>query len=337
MNDKIDIVIPWVDGNDPEWLSEKENFFENRNVDKKSNSSVRYESWDNFHLLLRAVDKCMPWVNNVFLITYGHLPKKININCPKLKIVKHSDFIPMEYLPTFNINTIEMNLYRIKELSENFIYFNDDMIPLQLVKETYYFKNNKVCDEAVEGHIIPVGKHDFSAGMCYLTANNMLIINKHFNKRDVQKKNFFKWFYPGYGKLLMRNFSLHYWYDFAGFHNPHMPSAMKKSVLQKIWNEEYELLNKASTNKFRAYNDVSQYLIRYWQLCSGEFYPRRTKGKYYNVTINNYKKIAEDILNRRYQFVCLNEQCTPEEFELIKEEINIALQKIYPDKSSFEQ
>lgn len=336
MNCKIDVVIPWVDGNDPEWIRERDKYFFKDGVEKKSNSNVRYQSWDNIHLLLRAVEKCMPWVNKVFLITCGHLPPNINKECSKLRIVKHSDYIPHEHLPTFNGITVEMNLHRLEDLSENFILFNDDTFPLHPIKETYYFKNNKVCDEAVEGHIIPVNNHDFSAGMCYITANNMLVINKYFSKREVQKKNFFKWFYPGYGRLLMRNISLNYWYDFAGFHNPHMPNSFKKSSFSELWEKEPDILEKTSSNKFRCHDDVSQYLVRYWQLCKGDFYPRKTRGKYYNVSKNNYKKIADDILNRRYQFVCLNEQCTPEEFELIKHDINAALETIYPEKSSFE-
>lgn len=55
-------------------------------------------------------------------------------------MIKHEDFIPSKYLPTFNINTIEMNFFRIPELSENFIYFNDDTLPLQPIDEEYFLR-----------------------------------------------------------------------------------------------------------------------------------------------------------------------------------------------------
>jgi hypothetical protein len=32
-----------------------------------------------------------------------------------------------DFLPTFNIRSIDAVLYKIKDLSEKFIYFNDDM------------------------------------------------------------------------------------------------------------------------------------------------------------------------------------------------------------------
>ena len=48
--------------------------------------------------------------------------------------VKTEEFIPKEYLPTFNSNVIEMNLHRIENLSEKFILFNDDLFILRKIK-----------------------------------------------------------------------------------------------------------------------------------------------------------------------------------------------------------
>ncbi|WP_331836427.1 hypothetical protein [Erysipelothrix piscisicarius] len=70
---------------------------------------------------------CTGWVNNVYLITYGHLPDFLNVDHPKLKIINHTDYIPSDYLPTFSSHTIELNMHRIEGLSEHFVYFNDDM------------------------------------------------------------------------------------------------------------------------------------------------------------------------------------------------------------------
>ena len=70
------------------------------------------------------------------------MPKWLNTNHPKLNIVKHSDYIPSQYLPTFNSHTIELNIHRIKGLSEFFVYFNDDMFLTRRAKPTEFFKNN---------------------------------------------------------------------------------------------------------------------------------------------------------------------------------------------------
>ena len=337
LNDKIDIILTWVDGNDPVWKKEKEACLLKEKAEEESNSNIRFESWDNLQYWFRAVEQFMPWVNQIVLVTYGHLPRFLKKDHPKLKIIKHIDYIPEKYLPTFNSNTIEMNFHRIPQLSENYILFNDDFFPLQPIEETYFFRNNKVCDEAVENIITTAAFGPVSNMARYAQVNNMFIINKHFKKREVQGKNREKWYCKEYGELLDRTKSLQYWYDFPGFYDPHMASAMKKSVLAHLWKIEGEALDRASRNQFRACTDITQYLIRYWQLCVGEFYPRRTLGKLYFVDANNYKEVAAIIAGQKYQMVSLNENCTDEEFEIIKDEINAAFAKIFPCKSSFEK
>ena len=97
------------------------------------------------------------------------------------------------------------------------------------------------------------------------------------------------------------------------------------------------MLDKSSRNHFRAHTDVTQYLIRYWQLCTGEFVPRRTEGQMCLIDMSNYLEYAEGIKRGAYPMVSLNESCTPEEFQVIKEAINKALESLLPEKSSFEK
>lgn len=337
MKEKIDIIIPWVDGNDPVWLNERNETEKKYNINRKANSNVRYESWENLQYIFRAIEKFMPWVNKVFLVTCGHLPEFLNIGNPKLKIVKHKDYIPEEYLPTFNSNVIELNYHRIGELSENYILFNDDCYPLLPIDSQYYFKDGMPCDEAVESPIMPVDVGAISNYASYVKANNVLLINKHFSKRKVQEDNWDKWYYEGYGELLERNRGLNYWNNFAGFHDYHMPVPLKKSTLNHIWEVESEQLDMVSHNQFRAASDLSQCISRYWQLCTGEFVPQKSIGKPYLVTIQNYKEVANAIRSQICQMVCLTEDCTPEEFIVIREEINKALQHVLPEKCSFER
>lgn len=336
MNQPIDLIIPWVDDSDSVWKREKEKYLASVAADGNANSNIRYQSWDNLHYWFRAVEKFMPWVHKVFFVTWGHMPSFLNMECPKLEVVRHDDYIPKEYLPTFNSNTIEMNYHRIEGLSENFILFNDDFFPLQPIPEEYYFQNDMICDEAVESPIMPVDIGSISGWSCRMKANNILFINRHFSKREVQKRNYNKWFCKEYGELLQRNEGLSYWNNFCGFHDPHMASAMKKSTLRKLWELEPDTLHTASLNRFRGETDVSQYLIRYWQLCEGNFVPRKTLGKPYLVTLENCNDIAESIKKQEWQMVSLNEECMPEEFEIVKETINKALGELLPGKSSFE-
>lgn len=334
----IDIVIPWVDGNDPVWKKEKEAYLlEATTLQRRCNKDNRFQSWDNLQYLFRSIEECMPWVRKVFFVTWGHIPSFLNLKCEKLEIVNHEDFIPHQYLPTFNINTIEMNLHRIKDLSDNFIYFNDDVIPLKYHPETYFFKNDMICDEAVERIVAP---RFFSEGdimlSSYRAINDMCIINKYFNKREVQRKNFFKWYNLKYGKNLLRNIALHYFYDFDYITNHHVAVALQKSTYEKIWSLEPEILDATCKNKFRNYSDVNFYLIRIWNLCEGKFYPRKTKGKSFLVSDNNYERIADMIQRKEYPMVCINEASSITDFNVIKNRINSALETLFPEKSKFE-
>lgn len=333
----IDIVIPWVDGSDPEWERNRIKYSSEGREDDCANSEIRYQSWGNLHLWFRAIEECMPWYNRIFLVTCGHSPDFLHIDNSKLRIVRHEEYIPKEYLPTFNSNTIEMNLHRIEDLSENYVLFNDDLFPLQMIPEEYYFKDDLPCDQAVESPIMPVDIGDLSRWSCMVKTNDLLIINKHFNKRKVQRENFFGWYNLKYGERIKRNIGLHYWNNFVGFHDPHMANALKKSVLEKIWLEEYEVLNEGSMNRFRGETDISQYLIRYWQLCEGKFYPRKTQGKAFTVTVDNCKEISEGIKQHKWQMVSLSEMGSRDDFEIIKKEINSAFEEIYPNRSTFEK
>ena len=101
---KIDFVIPWVDGNDPAWQEERRKYKPDTGADA---SAARYRDMGILKYWFRAVEAYAPWVNRIHFITWGHLPEWMNTDHPKLHIVNHKDYIPAEYLPTFNANPIE--------------------------------------------------------------------------------------------------------------------------------------------------------------------------------------------------------------------------------------
>ena len=90
--EKIDFVIMWVDGADEKWLEEKKMY--DTNVDIEAGGDHRFRDWDNLQYWFRGVEKFAPWVNSVYFITCGHYPEWLNLDHPKLKFVKHSDYIP---------------------------------------------------------------------------------------------------------------------------------------------------------------------------------------------------------------------------------------------------
>jgi hypothetical protein len=342
-DDKIDFIIPWVDGNDINWQKVLSKYKDNSG-DKRAS---RFRDWDNLQYIFRGIEEFTPWVNKVYFITYGHLPKWLNTAHEKLVIVKHEDFMDKKNLPIFNSHPIEVNLHRIKGLSEKFVYFNDDTFILKKINRDVFFKNNLPVNVAISSIVrrttIP-----------YIVINNLEIINKHFNKKIDKKykkqniviNNFFKWFYPGYGFKSISTLLLLYWSEFTGFVNYHQPQPFLKSTFEDVWEKEKELLDKVSKSKFRLSTDVNQYLFKYWQFVTGRFYPDKYKNAYVNRKYMNIKTntdslvVAKIIESKKLEMICTNDfidkDSADTNFEFIKKNINDALKNILPNKSSFE-
>lgn len=328
---KIDFVITWVDGNDPEWRKEKNKYSGNTEGDARE---VRFRDWDNLQFWFRGVEKFTPWVNKIHFVTWGHLPSWLNTDHPKLNIVRHEDYIPKEYLPTFNSHTIELNLHRIKGLEDKFVYFNDDTFIIQEMKEEDFFKNDLPRDIAVLMPNMPGFRNSTSP----IVANMMEIINTRFDKRKVLKANLFKWFNPLYKKHLLSTLCMLPYRYFSSFFNPHLPNAYLKETFVELWESEKEILHKTCSNKFRGGRDVNQWLMRYWQLVNGKFVPRNVNvGMCFSLT-NDNRGIVDVIQRQKYKMICINDNDREpiEDFEREKELIKQAFNLILPVKSSFE-
>ena len=94
----IDIVIPWVDGSDPAWLKEKRIYLKDN---KTTVLEHNFRDWGLLKYWFRGVEKNLPWVRKIYFVTWGHLPTWLNTDNPKLVVVNHRDYIPVDYLPTF--------------------------------------------------------------------------------------------------------------------------------------------------------------------------------------------------------------------------------------------
>lgn len=332
MNKKIDFVIIWVDGSDQNWLNEKNKYSTEQNKKNNDNTKIRYRDWDNLKYWFRGVEKYAPWVNKIFFVTWGHLPEWLDINNPKLKIIKHEEFIPKEYLPTFSSHTIELNLHRIKELSENFVYFNDDFFIVNKTQPEDFFKNDIPRDSAVLYSNIAGG-----TVMDNIITNNFALINKNFNSKEVIKKNFFKWFTLKNGKFLYNNITLFPYKNFTGIRFEHLPNSFKKSTFKKVWKMEYEKLNETCLHKFRNIADINQWIFKYWQICEGNFIPRKTSwGTYYAYQKDN-SQLKNIICSNKYKVICLNDISENYDFEKAKKITNQCFEKKLKEKSSFEK
>ena len=147
----MDIVITYVDGNDPVWKQDYEKYTNVPIMQK------RFRDWGTLKYLLRGIEVNMPFIRNVYLVV-SHLSQVPQwVDQAQLKIVLHSDIIPEEYLPTFNCNPIEMHLHRIEGLAEEYLYFNDDLYPLAPCRPEDFFRNGK--------GVLGFSRHFLASGM----------------------------------------------------------------------------------------------------------------------------------------------------------------------------
>ena len=329
LNDKIDMVLLWVDGNDEKWQEERNQYSE-----VKWNSDInRYRDCDNMQYLFRGIEKYASWINKIYFVTWGHIPKWLNINHDKIVVVKHEEFIPKEYLPTFNSNVIELNLFRIEELSEKFIILNDDFFFLKETRPEDFFVNGKPADVYVEYPQLATSYNDVHFMM---KANILAIINKHFNKQECIQKNLDKFINDEYGDFnLKTQYSMGFKNKFVGFWNFHAPYPYLKETFKTIWREEEEPLKFACRNRFRASSDLGHYLCRYWQMVSGNFEPKRDESKYLIFREDNAENIQE-LKSGKYKYVCINDALIDIDFEKAKKEVNSVLEELLPEKSKFE-
>jgi len=329
-SEKVDFVVTWVDEKDKKWLDSKKKY--SNNYDMNLNSEARYRDWDFLKYWFRSVERNAPWVNKLFFVTEGHIPEWLNTKYEKLVIVNHNQFIDKKYLPTFNSNVIELNFANIKDLSNNFVSFNDDMFLNDKVLKEDFFKGNLPRDIGVFSPILPK-----TNTIDATVLNNVEIINNHFSKDEVLKKNFFKYFNVRYGKHLIKNFCVMPWKIFLGFYDNHIPISYNKSTFKKVWKLEESRLTSTLENRFRTSSDVSHWLMRYWQICEGDFVPRTEKfGKYYNVGIDN-DVIINDIKKSKHKVICLNDSNQLKNFEESKKIINSEFRRKYGKKSKFEK
>ena len=300
-------------------------------------TAMRPTDWDLMPYWFRAIEKYMPWIRTVHFVTCGHVPAFLNMDAPKLHHVRHSDFIPAEYLPTFNANTIEMNIHRIPGLSEHFIYFNDDMFVLRPLHETSFFRDGF---PATFGGEVPTAFVGEAGIWHHLIVNDLRVINNHFIKKKQIKRHGKKYVCKQYSwkdnirtRILERLFPE----CFLGFKNLHAPAAFLKNTLETIWEKEPTLLETTCSHRFRTNDDVNQWLAIWWQIADGCFRPFNTDNVVMGCTQNNVENLCKVICAQNHDMICINDPSDNIPVEILSNKLKMAFNSILPEKSSFEK
>lgn len=330
---KIDFVIAWVDGSDPAWQKKKAEYTSHgkETGSEDGDAQLRYRDWGTLKYLFRSIERYAPWVHRVYLVTDAQVPAWLDTANPKVRVVDHKDFIPDAYLPTFNANTIELNIHRIPGLSEQFVFFNDDFLLTKKTRPEDFFYRGLPVDEAALNGIN--GRDPEFAGIQF---SNMNLISLHYDRRAVLK-NLTSWLRPQYGTANLRTLLLLPFQRLQGIYNPHGPMPLLKRTCAKLWERDREVLHKTCLNKERSRTDVSGYVFRYEQLLRAEFFPALSKNAYHD-TAERTEDLEKALFDRRRISICLNDApMSAGAYREKKKEITGLLERKYKGISTFEK
>lgn len=153
----IDAVITWVDGSDPV-LSAKRRSYQSGDEDLRQDVAgpTRYASLGEIFWCVASINRFAPWFRRIYIITDGqdpHLEEFLSQHFPEghipVEIVDHRTVFKgyEEYLPVFNSRSIETMMWRIPDLSEHFVMFNDDfLLSAEVTPEDFFLPDGRpVC------------------------------------------------------------------------------------------------------------------------------------------------------------------------------------------------
>ncbi len=327
----IDFVITWVDMSDPKWQSKFSIYSGNKNNTKNGVSEARFRDNGFLKYWFRGVDKFAPWVRKIHFVTDGQKPEWLDENHPKINLVNHEDFIPSQFLPVYNSAVIERYMHKIPGLTEHFVYFNDDFYIIDHVQKERFFQNGLPCD-------IAVFDYNPSWSQWYKRIkNNIRIINRHFDKKEVMALHYDKWFDKSYGAKARWNYILKFYSKFITLRTPHNAQPYLKSTFDEVWAAAEKELTETSSNRFRSLSDYTPELFRTWQICRGNFTPYNTykDTKMFPLMVRP-KQAIRAIYRQSYTLICLNDNVHIRNYDLVMDNIKKAFQHILPEKSSFE-
>jgi hypothetical protein len=240
----IDAVITWVDGADSTHIAKINQALTTLGFTPSSASSTRFASRGEIFQCVNSIHKFAPFIRKIFIVTDNQRPdfeNQPNIDkalLDKIQIVDHKEIFRdhLDLLPTFNSRSIEAMLYRIPGLSEQYVYFNDDMSLIKPVKPSDFFGSN---GPVLRGHFDKMPQYRIKQRFKrFLTERFKLQFNP----------------YKNYSYKLSQAKAA----EFAGFNDKkfyllgHNPHALRRSTFENFFAEHPEIRDINLCDKFRT-------------------------------------------------------------------------------------
>ena len=272
--EKIDAVITWVDGSEPNYKLKLEENLKNKKIINR-----QYLQANEINFCVASIIKFAPFIRKIFIVTDNQKPNLNEVghlvSLNKVEIIDHKEIFRdnMDSLPTFNIRSIDALLFKIKNLSNKFIYFNDDMF---LIKETSieeWFKDNKAV----------------------LTGSWTKTYNKQLIKTIPQRiKNLLN-IRPSFNAAQSKAANI------VGFHNKYFKSyhcgrPQIKSVIKEFYDKNPQRLTNQIRHKFRDGRQYMPYSLCWHHLIKENLHVESSSNKL--VEINKSRNLSAKKLEK---------------------------------------
>lgn len=294
-----DVVITWVNGDDPLHKQKKAAFLTpNKEVIFDDIAGeARYKSTGEIYYCIASILRYAPWVHKIYIVTDNqdpHVDEFVSRNFPDnktpIELVDHTVLFRdyEQYLPTFNSISIETMLWRIPGLSDRVLYFNDDVFLTSPATEDMWFDGDKTYLYAERfptawARLLRWGKH---LGKRHKTFGHK---DPMINSADILK---------------CRHFFLF----------PHAPLPLRRSWYESFYAEHPDLIVYNIRHRFREPSQLSVPTLFYVSAhregtlgirspkdTTSFFKPSMKKSKEYMA-----RKIAQANANTHLKFGCIN-------------------------------
>lgn len=225
----VDVVFTWVDNTDPVWQGKYQKYVQQAsgdNIGQFATDIARFDNHNELYYSVKAVKKYLPWVNHIYIVTDNQVPNWLG-EFNGISIVDHKQIIDEQYLPTFNSHVIEAFLHKIPNLSENFIYFNDDVFVARALPKEHFFSANNLASIFISSKNLPEMFHRGVQTPTLLASLKSLELLARLHHH------------------MVTNALVHTYYP------------LKRSVYEQAWQAFESEIRQFLSNRFRGNNDIN--------------------------------------------------------------------------------
>lgn len=283
VQEPVDLVYTWVDGEDPAWKARKATAI---GTDLGAGNSIdaaidaRFQNRDELKYSLRSVQMFASWVNHVWVVTDRQVPDWL-IQDDRLTVVDHSEiFADPAALPVFNSHAIESQVHHIAGLADHYLYLNDDMMFGAPVRPEDFFHANGISKFFTSPALIDLSGH---------TADDIAVAAAAKNNRDLLEAEF--------GRTITNKLR-------------HTPQPQLRSFVAEFEATHPELFDSVMRSKFRHADNYSltSSLSQYYAFASGRAVTGKVTHGYLDLATDRAELMLELWLRARdLQCLCVND------------------------------